>query len=843
MTYEIHHFIQNAHPAPQHLEDIATASSGQVAVNFEQPVFKKQERGKLLPLERRRISDPTKWKKNLRAFDRSWGTKDPSQDIHRVPKCTKPKCNLGCAKLSKDDVIYARDCFETFANLGGHEKNAWLYCMIRPLPCTLEDHKIWTNYVSKHRKPDRKHWQCTYCKCHALTSDLSTVDTKHRFKPAGGRRSKFAPCPNYAEGLELKEAIVATTRATSKFHAYFVPLSNGREYQVHLDVFRSIFNIGQRIIYRCQNWKSKLIDKRSTSSGRTAHHKLRVKVEHFWLKEVDTEPSHYSSTSTKQRVIDVTSVAHGWLVFLGRHFPEKYQECVDKHFFPGLHKRAPEQLQHEDVPIIACKACITRASTLNLSQIVCSHIPKFTFFQAVTRTFNIGFKRPGTDQCEQCNTLHRRIQMARALGRHDRADQMEESMLQHREKLSQYQVKLLDHHLRAASFRSVMGELQHTSKHGSGSTLPRYAYDPEVEWASRDIIQSISMDAGSGLRTPFCRVGFAYFSRVLVTNVYHIVDHGATDRQSDFVYLWNELCGGKGPDECLSMFMDFIQAGRSGAKRLVVEIDGCNGQIWNQYFFALSASLVDPSSDICRALGAKTGRPIFERIDAFRGELGYTFMAPDRKHGVIRRECRKKDHIATIQEYEEIIRKCNQGRFRVKLIQSGDGFFVDMKKYLDQSFKLGGSQTDIDGKQIATRARHWANFGLGPSGGPDSKTTVHKYGAWRLREGYDPAERPCEIVVGRHTRPVRSKGEYVCVKRTLGEYERSRAGFIRYGSPSLHDKWRHDRPLKPEKVRDTHKLACLGLPENKIKFWPCPDRSNCVLERCPFRVHKIDEDV
>lgn len=99
------------------------------------------------------------------------------------------------------------------------------------------------------------------------------------------------------------------------------------------------------------------------------------------------------------------------------------------------------------------------------------------------------------------------------------------------------------------------------------------------------------MDAGSGLHTPFCRVGFAYFSRVLPTNVYHIVDHGTRDRQPYHVYLWNDLIGGKGPDEIISIFLDFIQACKTGARRLALEVDGCNGQVWNQFFFAMCSAL------------------------------------------------------------------------------------------------------------------------------------------------------------------------------------------------------------------------------------------------------------
>ena len=133
------------------------------------------------------------------------------------------------------------------------------------------------------------------------------------------------------------------------------------------------------------------------------------------------------------------------------------------------------------------------------------------------------------------------------------------------------------------------------------------------------------------------------------------------------------------------------------------------------------------------------------------------------------------------------------------------------------------------------RWSHWINFGAGPSGGNDNTTTVHNYGAWRLRRTYDPAERPIEIVTGRHTRPNRNQGEYTLTHCSLGDYERATPGFVGFGDPSWCTKWDHEREIAPEKVRDTHKLACLGLPADKISLWPCPDPSQCKLERCPER--------
>ena len=604
---------------------------------------------------------------------------------------------------------------------------------------------------------------------------------------------------------------------------------------MHRPIFEAVFNIGKRVIDRCN--AGNLVDKRAGASGRKPYQMLCEKIENFWLNEVDKEPSHYDSTSKKQHCVGVSSVAHGWLIFLARYFPAKYNECVVKNYFPRVNKRVPDDLQQQqDVPIIACEECIQASTTKELTQVVCPHMPKFPFFQSVAHTFNLGFKRPGSDQCEKCNSHHNRIALLRAMGRHNAADDVED-------KLTQHQQDLATHHNNAAAFISMRNDLQHTAKRGNGPRLTKYDYDPNVPWNSKDVIQSISMDAGSGGKTPFCRVGFTYFSRTLVTNFYHIVDHGlrhpSREMQPYHTYLWNDQVGGKGPSEIMSIFLDFMQAARTGATRLVVEVDGCSGQAFNQYLFALFQDLVDPTSELCRAMGATEGSAIFTRIDVFRGEVGHTFMSCDRVHGHLRVGFRKEQYIEDIRGYERIVKKLNRGLFRVRRIEPGDGFFKDMKKYVEQSYKLGGQQQDIDGNGIATRRRHWVNFGLGPSGGDNSVLTRHKYGAWRLRCTYDPSEVPCEIVVARHTRPNRAAGEYSLLYPTLGDFQTNTVDFVPFESPSLHDKWREPREIVPEKVRDTHKLACLGLPDELIHLWPCPDPASCKLDRCPERARAV----
>lgn len=112
----------------------------------------------------------------------------------------------------------------------------------------------------------------------------------------------------------------------------------------------------------------------------------------------------------------MSSCAHGFLIFLAKYFPDKYTQCVQAQYFPGVSKRVPEWLQPADVPIMACSDCISVARDKQLKRIVCPHVPKLGLFTEVAATFKLGFKRPGSDQCEQCNTYNDRIVVLRAMG-------------------------------------------------------------------------------------------------------------------------------------------------------------------------------------------------------------------------------------------------------------------------------------------------------------------------------------------------------------------------------------------------------------------------------------------
>ena len=87
IEYDVDHFFANANPAPCHLIDLTDVAT---SVALEQPVFVHQERGELIPLQRRQETKSETWINRQRTFDETWGdTIDMSGEsiIHIVPKC------------------------------------------------------------------------------------------------------------------------------------------------------------------------------------------------------------------------------------------------------------------------------------------------------------------------------------------------------------------------------------------------------------------------------------------------------------------------------------------------------------------------------------------------------------------------------------------------------------------------------------------------------------------------------------------------------------------------------------------------------------------------------------
>ena len=320
---------------------------------------------------------------------------------------------------------------------------------------------------------------------------------------------------------------------------------------------------------------------------------------------------------------------------------------------------------------MACDVCsISMVVGKKLTQVVWSHLPKFTFFQTVARTFQLGFKRPAVWTVQFITRSDRVVAghgTARRGVRHWRS-----ALQPSWDSCKTYTI------LELLPFvtLSLIYNIQQNAVVGPGSSLARYAYDTEVEFGYHSIdIHGCWIWIEDTLLSSWVCLFFAR-SCLSQTCITLPTTTPSTRSKPYHTYLWNNTSGGKGPEEMCSILLQFIVKHRTGVKRLAIECDGCSGQLWCQYFFAICAALWDPTSDLCRKLGVTPGRSVFERIDVFRGEVGHTFMSCDRVHGVVCRSARARQSVASIDEYAQIVRRCDQGRFNVTLIKPGDGFFL-----------------------------------------------------------------------------------------------------------------------------------------------------------------------
>ena len=174
----------------------------------------------------------------------TWGgTFDESGDgLHCIPKCKVKKCNLDCSKVTQSVMKHARALYQSVATRGINEQRNWIALHVRPVANSLSDNAIWGNFVRNNVLPGREHWKCGYCKI-SEDVDEATADPSHRLKQSK-KRSKFAACPEFSNGMQCRQAVLNDVRSKPTRHSYHVPASeNHQELQVHRGVFLKIFNI------------------------------------------------------------------------------------------------------------------------------------------------------------------------------------------------------------------------------------------------------------------------------------------------------------------------------------------------------------------------------------------------------------------------------------------------------------------------------------------------------------------------------------------------------------------------------------------------------------------------
>ena len=128
------------------------------------------------------------------------------------------------------------------------------------------------------------------------------------------------------------------------------------------------------------------------------------------------------------------------------------------------------------------------------------------------------------------------------------------------------------------------------------------------------------------MKTPYIRSGFGYFLHTLQASMYWVCD---SVTQRDMCLLYNELDGGSGGNDLISLSHVYSIECPSGAEHLVEWVDGTNGQVWNWKYFIHKADMCNPEST---TYDARDGHSMYKSVDMFRNVPGHTWMKCDRAH-------------------------------------------------------------------------------------------------------------------------------------------------------------------------------------------------------------------
>ena len=212
----------------------------------------------------------------------------------------------------------------------------------------------------------------------------------------------------------------------------------------------------------------------------------------------------------------------------------------------------------------------------------------------------------------------------------------------------------------------------------------------------------IQCDMGGGLETPWINVNVGYYLRTLNSKPYYICG-GAN---GTCLYWWNETIAGCGSNAVSSVLHKYVTEKPTGAGTLDIWGDGTFSQLKNQYIWKFMADLVNPDSP---TYVKEEGKSLYRGVNYYNGESGHTRMAGDAAHGVVVRNGKGREQVASLLDWVKVGLEC--GFFSVLMEQAE---FLDFKGYLNQMYVTTAiRRKGHDGKTIKMVDYRWANAGYG----------------------------------------------------------------------------------------------------------------------------------
>nr|XP_002739486.1 PREDICTED: uncharacterized protein LOC100368598 [Saccoglossus kowalevskii] len=193
-------------------------------------------------------------------------------------------------------------------------------------------------------------------------------------------------------------------------------------------------------------------------------------------------------------------------------------------------------------------------------------------------------------------------------------------------------------------------------------------------------------------------------------------------------FLWDEMNGGKGPNEIISAFQSLLVQQNITSRHAILSSDNHPGECLNNKFMWYLQSLNDQGT--------------FQRIDYKTLLEGHSYSFADRHFGLIEKNSRKHDVIELPTDWLNVIEQSSfAGHYKAKLLTIDD--IYDYSSYLKNEFTY--RYKDVNGIKFSFDEAHYFNFGIGERLIDGTvKTFSHPETAW-VRKTLDPKETPIVV--------------------------------------------------------------------------------------------------
>lgn len=260
-------------------------------------------------------------------------------------------------------------------------------------------------------------------------------------------------------------------------------------------------------------------------------------------------------------------------------------------------------------------------------------ISKYMFRDVFYRKFNLKFKPPLQDTCNQCNILEMKIKTS-TLKSDERIQLLEEK---------ENHVHCVENIMR--EYREYKGESKL-----SGDRMVVLVYDLEKVF-----------------ETPKLSTNCAFYKRKL--SMYNLCIHDDTHNRS-YMYTWHEAIASRGPPEITSCLLyHFDNFLPSECEEVITYSDSCGGQNRNIKTSTMLSHYLENNDQL-------------KKITQHFYRSGHSYNVCDRKFGIIERSRRKANDIFVPKQWKELIENSKTTHPKFIVTEMNEKHFLDCEQLI-----------------------------------------------------------------------------------------------------------------------------------------------------------------